>query len=59
LRFLKQLAKRVGMEVKPEDLVWSMRWLSEHREFLKRMGVGHYAGKSIWEVKDAEAQAAT
>jgi hypothetical protein len=47
------------MEIKPEDLVWSMRWLSEHREFLNRMGVGRYAGKSIWEVKDAEAQAAT
>lgn len=59
LRFLKQLAKRIGMEVKPEDLVWSMRWLSEHREFLNRMGVGRYAGKSIWEVKDAEAEAAT
>lgn len=59
LRFLRQLAKRVGIELRPEDLVWSMRWLSEQREFLRRMGVGRYAGKSVWEVKDAEAQAAT
>ena len=54
IRFLRQLVDRLGKEVEVRDLVYAMSWLSRHRVFLSRLGVG----RSV-EVRDAEAEEAS
>lgn len=54
IRFLRQLTKRLGVEVEVRDLVYAMSWLTRHRRTLTRLGVGQFM-----EVERAKAKEAS
>lgn len=53
IRFLRQLTKRLGVEVEVRDLVYAMSWLTRHRTALTRLGVGQFVGVERAEAKEA------
>lgn len=53
IRFLRQLTKRLGIEVEVRDLVYAMSWLTRHRTMLTRLGVGQFVEGSRAEAKEA------
>ena len=53
IRFLRQLTKRLGIEVEVRDLVYAMSWLTQHRAALNRLGVGQFVGVERAEAKEA------